>query len=564
MRRALPLALAPLVLLVGCPKDEPKPDDTAETGDSDTGGDTDSGGGDTDTGGDTGPDVHADCKALGLPVREWEDATEDASLGATAADLELSTTEGTWRLSDQWSGCDTYLFIPDFPTQNAPFDNSMFEGRRDLAELFDLLPKNTQLFFVSTERDEATRAKALSDLENRVGNVLDDLEPADQEWWADRVHYLTEKTGQVGGWLGTSLRDPGFGNGIDRFQKIRYIGSFADVDQYDGSVGWFTPNVKFAAYEAIYYNFEADRQARMDAESATVIPIFDGQQISDPHWAGQVGYADLVLPDAATMATFDRAEFDHSLLCVGEGEYGTCPAWDYLNWLWLCDADEPTNCPTEIGRWITTYHREGRWVHDVTGILPLLAEGGTRRVAYYTQQPYEVHLSLRLYASGEGEHPAEYVYLFSGGSFGEAQGYNDREPLEIDIPADATKVELVSVISGHGGEAPYNCAEFCDTDHHFFVNGTDHVRSFPEAGTSMGCADTTGSAGPIPNQFGTWWYGRNGWCPGKEVPQVREDITGDVVPGATNVFDYEGYRSGQPYEGSSAWIALSSWLVIYR
>ena len=43
----------------------------------------------------------------------------------------------------------------------------------------------------------------------------------------------------------------------------------------------------------------------------------------------------------------------------------------------------------------------------------------------------------------------------------------------IHLPADAVRVELVSVISGHGGATPGNCAEFCNTTHHYFVNGTE-------------------------------------------------------------------------------------------
>ena len=37
-------------------------------------------------------------------------------------------------------------------------------------------------------------------------------------------------------------------------------------------------------------------------------------------------------------------------------------------------------CDYEVGHWITSYHREGRWVHDVSGILPIFAAGGKIRV----------------------------------------------------------------------------------------------------------------------------------------------------------------------------------------
>src|SRR5207302_4969362 len=37
---------------------------------------------------------------------------------------------------------------------------------------------------------------------------------------------------------------------------------------------------------------------------------------------------------------------------------------------------------SEIGRWITTYHREGRWVTDASGMLALLHSGGMRRFRF--------------------------------------------------------------------------------------------------------------------------------------------------------------------------------------
>ena len=61
---------------------------------------------------------------------------------------------------------------------------------------------------------------------------------------------------------------PGWGLGIDRLQRLRYIGSFADLTRYDGNLGWFAPNLSMAANEAVYYNFEALREDQLDAEIA--------------------------------------------------------------------------------------------------------------------------------------------------------------------------------------------------------------------------------------------------------------------------------------------------------
>jgi hypothetical protein len=71
--------------------------------------------------------------------------------------------------------------------------------------------------------------------------------------------------------------------------------------------------------------------------------------------------------------------------------------------------------------------------------------------------------------------------------------------------------------------------------------------------------------GTVPNQYGTWWYGRGGWCPGKEVPLVVVDITSQVTLGADNVFEYRADVGGSAYaEGPGANIDLLSWLILSR
>ena len=48
------------------------------------------------------------------------------------------------------------------------------------------------------------------------------------------------------------MLNPGWGAGIDRFQRVRYIGSYADYSRYDSGRGWFAPNLSMAANEAVY------------------------------------------------------------------------------------------------------------------------------------------------------------------------------------------------------------------------------------------------------------------------------------------------------------------------
>ncbi len=128
----------------------------------------------------------------------------------------------------------------------------------------------------------------------------------------------------------------------------------------------------------------------------------------------------------------------------------------------------------------------------------------------------------------------------------------------------------MAVISGHGfGADTANCAEFCNHTHHFVVNGVEHIKAHPEAGTDEGCVDQV-AVGTTPNQFGTWFFGRGGWCPGLDIPPWVVDVTADVTPGETASIAYQGLLDGEPYDpdltGGTFYprIDMVSWLAIYE
>ncbi|MFO8072098.1 MAG: peptide-N-glycosidase F-related protein [Polyangia bacterium] len=538
-----------LIATLGCGS-EKKDDAQSDAGDD--------AGTDTDTGDYVDPSSF--CEELGLPARDFDGGGDgSAALYALATDFTVPTTKGAWSLSARWSGCDSYLWIQDRPHQNSSaFGYGIWEREADVAELFERLPLNSELFFVSYETEPDAIETALAGIEQLVDAAFAEMDDETRQWWERRVHYVTETATELPGWLGEIMQSPGWGVGIDRFQRVRYIGSYADPARYDDGAGWFGPNISMAANEAIYYNHEAEREAALDP-AAEVVTLWDGELSS-----GTV-HAEAQLPHAVEMADFDRLELDLALRCDGEGEFGTCPEWDYLVHLYLCDQQDPDLCELELGRWITTYHREGRWVHDISGLLPLLADGGERRFAFQTEQPYELTLELRLSSTGQEVRPSETILLWhEAPTFDEA--YNESfEPVILSVPADAARVELATLVTGHGMSSPGNCAEFCNTDHHFYVNGNDNVRDFPQAGSLFGCQDQV-SEGTVPNQYGTWWYGRGGWCPGKHVPLVTIDVTDQVVPGEESLFEYEGYYQGMIYSGGDSWrhIDVTAWLVISR
>ena len=136
----------------------------------------------------------------------------------------------------------------------------------------------------------------------------------------------------------------------------------------------------------------------------------------------------------------------------------------------------------------------------------------------------------------------------------------------MEIPSDASKVELAVILTGHGFGGTYNCAEFCNHKHHFLVNGTDNLIDHPEADINDGCMQDV-MYGTVPNQYGTWWYGRAGWCPGQRVPVRTVDITDQVTLGETNTIAYEAYDpNGNPHTGGGDYVSidLDSWLIISR
>jgi hypothetical protein len=310
------------------------------------------------------------------------------------------------------------------------------------------------------------------------------------------------------------------------------------------------------AYEAQYYNYEHRRDTRLrDEESAgkaTVFPMITDQWVSDPNWAGQRAYAEVNLPGPAEMAKYDTAEIELGLGCE-DNTKAKCPIWDYIDNLYLCDVDNPDHCDLEVARWITGYDTYAQWVTDISPMLAYLADGGTRRFAFYNQQRYKVNMRLRLSNRGKPVAPKRAVELaWRGGGF--ARDYNKyRQPIRFQVPDWATKVELVAFITGHGGNDDNGCGEFCNHTHHFQVNvapehvlRNDVVDASNPVGMFNGCKSRVAD-GVVANQGGTWVYGRAGWCPGLDVPPWSADITADVVKGDWNMIHYRGLFNGQDY-----------------
>jgi len=268
------------------------------------------------------------------------------------------------------------------------------------------------------------------------------------------------------------------------------------------------------------------------------------------------------------MGGFDTLEIDLEVHCRQTPDL--CSEWDRNAYIHLCDDDACTSVK-EIGRWITPYSRPGRmrWVWDASPFLGLLRDGGARRFRIITgpeweeATTYDLRASLRLSDRG-GPRAFEAVPAFTGGVFDAT--YNEgRDPVSFTPPTGTTKVELVVIVSGHGQGGTSNCAEWCNHEHTFTVNGAaTHRIDFPDqAGEPLGCAARS-VEGVVPGQWGNWAPGRAAWCPGLPVSAHRIDITGEVTIGAVNDLAYRGTFEGrEPPGGENVVIDLSSYVVFY-
>ncbi len=485
---------------------------------------------------------------------------------AFADDFTLPLRGGeSWTLSENFSSCDNYVFLTN-ARNNSDLDSTSVWAR-DIDQLFWRSPPNVHYFFVPA-RNNADAAAEIEALATVIADAMAKADEATAAYWAPRMHVAAGHSSSIGGWLTTILAGQGrAGFGIDRRQQVRLLGSFADVTRYNSQLKaadkWpWENNMSYAAHEARQYNYEAKRDARLAAEEGvTIVTAWEGEVLKP--WVEK----EIEFPDAAAMATFDTLEIDLWMDCADPNgpEFGSCGAWDYLSHIYLKDETEPDK-KTELARFITTYHREGRYIVDVTPMMVHLLKGGKRTLRFdispeWNQQAYLTKMDFRFSNRSKGYAPRQATFLYGGGSFNDT--YNDQfSPIDVPISAAAKRVELWVVISGHGMKTG-NCAEFCRHQHEFTIGTAKYMEDHETVGNQEGCIDEIEN-GMVPNQGGTWWFGRGGWCPGQQVEPWIVDVTNDVTPGETATISYKAYLNGNPPPADSGNIVMTSYLVVHE
>jgi len=520
---------------------------------------------DTDTDTDTDVTPPTWCETQGLTeqafITEGEFGWHRRDL---ADDFEITLMDGTsWRLSDHWTGCDATVMIPHYFPVGAT--NNQTVWTTSVSDLVERSPLNARYIFLVVASNPSNLEGYAGPLQEQIDMALAEMSEEDAAWWSDRLLVAGQVTGAMDNWLKTVFSSDvgGYGMGIDRFQRVRPTGSLASVEAYNSATPdgeWpFDRRLFSAAYEVRYWNYEARRQVELDAIEATEVVLWEKEVHEE--------YEDVAvtLPSASEMEGYDTLEIDVLMECPDTENYepGNCGPWDYLAHMWL--RDEADTAWMEMARFITIYHRESRWVVDASHALPWITAGGERTLRYqwapsWNTQPSLLTVKLRFSNQGKEFKPVATTHLFSGGGFNST--YNDREPAVVSVPADVKKVALVALTTGHGMDNG-NCAEFCDQKHEYTINDAVHVQDFNAPGDSTWCAEDADN-GTVPNQLGTWWYGRGGWCPGREVDPYIVDVTGDLTLGEDATLMYRGLYNGSTPPDGYGNIKHNSWLVFYQ
>uniref|UniRef100_A0A8C6TMP4 Si:dkey-256h2.1 n=1 Tax=Neogobius melanostomus TaxID=47308 RepID=A0A8C6TMP4_9GOBI len=335
---------------------------------------------------------------------------------------------------------------------------------------------------------------------------------------------------------------------------------FICIDQQGALVemgGFLYPTFKFINWQAQWFDFHTRLLSALQIP-ATVLSVFDRVQMQ-----GQRGArATVHLPPEVLDS--DLLELEVSLTCPSSRDM-SCAHWDRTVQLFVCCDPQSEHCNTELGRWITAFRRgSGHWLTDVSPLLPLL-DSPTCSFTMKTDpwaMPWVVSLNLRF--NSAPLRPFRVTSLYTGGTFD--KGYNERyQTFQFMAPDSTKKVELYAVITGHGSDEN-ECVEFCVTSHHFTVNSVyNNTLTFNAADSPLGCTLKV-SEGAVPNEYGTWLYGRGGWCCGLQVDPWRVDLTQQLDLSGSNSVLYSGlFEDRHPNPSAQpGYIIMSSFLVFYK
>ena len=484
--------------------------------------------------------------------------------------------ENCWNFQTEWNAEDNYIFIHFDPTNNNSTEMwsnqcpaNICSNGSDHLTLLEKSDLNTHYFFISSgsnsEQDISTMQQNFNTL------IEQNLDINLQEHWKSHLHFIPTKATELDNWLKDRVNGT-YAFSIDRFQRIKQAG-------YLGNPAGFTGfYMNFLAHEAKYQNYEWN-VLNEDESTYDEITVFERE-----HYTG--GWASTIetlveFPELEALNNYTGMSLELLRGCPdANGNYSDqgCDDYDRIARMFICDEDG-SNC-NEAARWITPFDRQPHHLTDISPFISMLKPGGNKIVKFQESGWPNSLLTMRFrFYHGEDltDTPQTFQPMWVGTIPFNPDFDNNTPPIVFEVPEDATKVEFVSYITGHGwGCDGFNCAEFCNSKHMFTVNGGVHEFEIvnPEADDNTHCMELdTIVEGVVPNQWGTWGYGRAGWCPGQDVHPMITDITDYVATGEENVIDYNACRvQGNSCvtapvcqgDGYCPEIAVSSYIIIWR
>ena len=485
-----------------------------------------------------GPDQDSESGLPDNDLDEEEPAEEcGTSFGDIACDFTLPLESGNWNFEENYSKDENYLFV---------FYRATSASKKiwtsDFYTLFEKSPKNINYFFI-VDTDDAALAKEQIQI---LRDAAEDARMVTGKSAVTKKMYFVEKpAAEIDSWISEWLENNSdFFFGIDRFRRIRKGGSFSEFDNL--------------FKEAEFYDYEKKSYDLIQGET-TVFKGLDKVPFAEEGWTKDI----LFDVDFENLSENGKLYIQLEQICESPKK---CE-WDRLERLFLCD-EKGEKCETETGRWITTYGRSGKWLTDITPLKPLFEKDGKYKFKLTVDGDYYVNTLDFIFVKKENDQPKKLIPLFNQREQFD-ENYNSHFEPKILKEENIKKAEIHAFITGHGNASEdANCAEFCPFESVFTVNGHDFEIDFDKAGTGDGCFDAV-IDGVVPNQYGTWPYGRAGWCPGQNVSLIKIDVT-EALASGENTFSYAGYLDGEVYvpvvtneDGYRAEIYLSSYLVIY-
>ena len=491
------------------------------------------------------------------------DSSVDILDVVSLASLVLSPEPSGWDFESQWNGQESYVFITVGPSSSTALWDA-----GDISDLLENSPDNVHYFFLSN------RSTYFSDVRNKK-NIIDvlllSLSDEEQSHWKSHLHFVPNKCDSHSEEFVEAVCDVR-SISIDRFQRWREVGYLGNPANFSGTY------ISYLSHEATYFNyeFEALYEPDMDYDEITVFE----REYYTGGWAATISQL-VDLPDNEALNGYSGLSVELLRGCpdanMNYSDAG-CDDYDRIARMYVCDEDG-SNC-NEIAKWITPFDRQPHHLTDISSLLPVLKPGGIKTIKFQESGwPNSLlTLKLRFYKNFNTSeiYPQEFIPAWNGTVLFNPDYGENRPPIVFEVPENAEKVEFVSFMTGHGwGSAGcYNCAEFCNSRHDFIINGGvgEFQKSHPEASDNNYCMElSTIVQGVVPNQYGTWGYGRAGWCPGMDVPPYVIDITQHVSIGEENIIDYDACRVvgnncvSPPVcqgDGYCPEIAMSSYLII--